>query len=686
MSYSDPKLINDKTVQIVGGMTEMAKQQFAADRQADQQRVTANISSLVQGGINALTPKAQAMNKLDKSIIKSSQNMYNKIGSSDFDTGLDKWDETLDGFMNGIVDQNNLTIQAMNNGSMIDLSKGQRDIAMYENIVDIYEEAVPNIKAASNVINRSAKATDIGEKLSLTGPPPYQLDIIRKMNTDEAGDLQIIQEGNNIIIRDPNATYIDPKTGKEVKGTELNINQFNKAITDKENPYFKYAVDTKPDTERNFNQKIKSGKDGAFNPLYVTIDEEAKDSNGQTVTTYNMTLEQQEKFKKDVMGDKGDGYANGGQFAGLIEEFGESIWEDQMQGGENNTQYPEEIPVMPTGSREAIVKSGDKEALKLYDEQANEYGTYYNDYYKPMLDALANQSLNNAASNGIVLDKPKEEPADEETEEVTETEEVSETEEVAETETPKEEDEVVVKNFYEANTDIEKPVYKNKKGEDVSFEDDSAVFLTDIETTYGGYDGDEGTVGLPSYGDENDTRVDDHLNSTKILPGKSGKYFDGTDKKGLKADIGEDVYNALSDSEKAILRMEHLNVGWNPKVLMLQTAGIISKDDRGKYHKPQNQNDPSKWDVNKLYEENKDKIADLLKGKDNVMLENLEAIYKGTDNSKPGNSEEQNKKRNKGFQAQYTRRIADIKDRYKVSDVVEEEEKTNEELAEQFED
>jgi len=679
MSYSDPKLINDKTVQIVGGMTEMAKQQFAADRQAEQQRVTANISSLVQGGINALTPKAQAMNKLDKSVIKSSQNMYNKIGSSDFDTGLDKWDETLDGFMNGIVDQNNLTIQAMNNGSMIDLSKGQRDIAMYENIVDIYEEAVPNIKAASNVINRSANATDIGEKLSLTGPPPYQLDIIRKMNTDEAGDLQIIQEGNNIIIRDPNATYIDPKTGKEVKGTELNINQFNKAITDKENPYFKYAVDTKPDTERNFNQKIKSGKDGAFNPLYVTIDEEAKDSNGQTVTTYNMTPEQQEKFKKDVMGDKGNGYANGGQFAGLIEEFGESIWEDQMQGGDNNTQYPEEVPKMPTGSREAIVKSGDKEALKLYDEQAEEYGTYYNDYYKPMLDALANQSLNNAASNGIVLDKPKEEPADEETEEVTETEEVSETPETTE------EDEVVVKNFYEANTDIEKPVYKNDKGEDISFEDDSAAFLTDIETTYGGYDGDEGTTGIPSYGDEDDTRVYDHLNSTKVLPGKSGKYFDGTPKKGLKADIGEDVYNALSDAEKAMLRMEHLNVGWNPKVLMLQTAGIISKDDRGKYHKPQNQKDPSKWDVNKLYEENKDKIADLLKGKDNVMVENLEAIYKGTDNSKPKNTSEKNTKRNKGYQAQYTKRIADIKDRYKIQDVVEEEE-TNEQLAEQFED
>ena len=333
--------------------------------------------------------------------------------------------------MNGIVDRNNLTVQAMNNGSMIDLSKGQRDIAMYENIVDIYEEAVPNIRAASNVINRSANATEIGEKLSLTGPPAYQLDIIRKMNTDEAADLQIIQEGNNIIIRDPNATYIDPETGKEVKGTELNINQFNKAITDKENPYFKYAVDTKPDTERNFNQKIKSGKDGAFNPLYVTIDDKAKDATGQEVTTYNMTIAQQEKFKKDVMGDKGNGYANGGQFAGLIDQFGESIWEDQMQGGENNTQYPEEVPKMPIGPPPT-----DEKALKEYNEQLEEYGAYYNDYYKPMLDALANQSLNNAASNGIVLDKPKEEPADEETEEVTEevAEEVTETPEATEEE------------------------------------------------------------------------------------------------------------------------------------------------------------------------------------------------------------------------------------------------------------
>ena len=230
-----------------------------------------------------------------------------------------------------------------------------------------------------------------------------------------------------------------------------------------------------------------------------------------------------------------------------------------------------------------------------------------------------------------------------------------------EVDTPQSDDEF--DEVFGAEEEIEQPVYKNEKGEDISFEEDSEDFLRNIEVTYGGLDEAKGTTaGIASYGNKNDTRIKDHLNSTKKL----GTYFDGTDKKGLKADIGEDVYNALSDAEKAILRMEHLNVGWNPKVLMLQTAGIISKDDRGKYHNPGKQKDPSKWDVNKLYEENKDKIAELLKGKDNVMLENLAAIYKGTDNSKKGYTPEQNKLRNKGFQEQYTRRIADIKKHYKI--------------------
>ena len=49
--------------------------------------------------------------------------------------------------------------------------------------------------------------------------------------------------------------------------------------------------------------------------------------------------------------------------------------------------------------------------------------------------------------------------------------------------------------------------------------------------------------------------------------------------------------------------MEHLNVGWNPKVLILLNAGIIDEKDRGKYHNPQKTQNPEKWDINKLYEE-----------------------------------------------------------------------------------
>lgn len=641
MSYSDPKLINDRTVQIVGGMTEMAKQQFAADRQAEQQRVTANISSLVQGGINALTPKAQAMNKLDKSVIKSSQNMYNKIGSSDFDTGLDKWDESLDTFMNGIVDQNNLTIQAMNNGSMIDLSKGQRDIAMYENIVDIYEEAVPNIKAASNVINRSANATEISQKLSLTGPPPYQLDIIRKMNTDEAGDLQIIQEGNNIIIRDPNATYIDPKTGKEVKGTELNINEFNKAITDKENPYFKYAIDTKPDTERNFNQKIKTGKDGAFNPLYVTIDEEAKDSTGQTVTTYNMTQKQQDKFKKDVMGDKGNGYANGGQFAGLIEEFGESIWEDQMEGGDENTQYPEEVPKMPTGSRQAIVDSGDKEALKLYDEQLKEYDTYYNDYYKPMLDALANQSLNNAASNGIVLDKPKEEPKEE-------IEEVTETEEVAEAETPEAtEDEVVeesivygTKGFNTKPTEEQaenlKKAAKEPKTED-GFIKANQIFEENAGRT------DGGKLKATPQTEEDLKR---YFYTEEEIP--NTKYSDGSQKYGTKKLFPTGEPNTAVYDMAAMINM---NSAWDPRIIAAIAGGEIEVDERGDY----------------LFGRNDKELKmsiDLSNIDPQKMLNEMTDLYKNTYANSENSSEMKKKKQLPEQYASYIERVKFIADRY----------------------
>ena len=66
-----------------------------------------------------------------------------------------------------------------------------------------------------------------------------------------------------------------------------------------------------------------------------------------------------------------------------------------------------------------------------------------------------------------------------------------------------------------------------------------------------------------------------------------------------------------------------------------------------------------------MYEENKDKIAGLLKGKEKELLAGLDEIYKATDNSKDNLSVKQNALRKKGFEEQYSNRIRDIKKHYK---------------------
>ena len=688
MSYSKPKQIQDGSLELSQTLLKSTLQRSAQREAVQQKRTSENLSALTGVATTlanqAIAPKADGLAELNEDYAKQTKKLYKKVGSTDYNIN-EVTDKKADVFMNGMIDdyygiKNNIR-------NMKDPSLGMQDLSNIENMVDSYGKGVANMIAFNKAIEEASKSDlNSGGKLSNAGAPSSQLQIIRKV-TSGSEDIEYRREGNNIMLYDSKS--------KET----LNITEFN-AAADRNEQYLKFAIPTEETTGGFFSDVVKNENDeGVYNPTFIT-----KGPND----TYSMTYQQQEDYKNNMTGydpSKPNEKADGGSFKSMLsgpDQVAESIWEDQMFEDPNykaESQWPtgdQEIAI-PYGdgfiktelASNEIISNGTRANASKEDKEL--YEAFYEEYYKPSLNFLSEQSLKSGSSSmQITLDEPpsddatnpKEEPADQETEVKPVVAAVDE--EV--TETPEATEEVVVKNFYDSNTDIEKPVYKNEKDEEVDFEQDSNTFLTNIETTYGGYDGDEGTAGIPSYGDEDDTRVDDHLNSTKVLPGKSGAYFDGTDKKGLKADIGEDVYNALSDSEKAILRMEHLNVGWNPKVLMLQTAGIISKDDRGKYHKPQKQKDPSKWDVNKLYEENKDEIAALLKGKDSVMLENLEVIYKDTGNSKPENSEEQNKKRNKGYQTQYTKRIADIKDRYKMPDVVEEEKESNEQLAEQFED
>jgi len=683
MSYSKPRQMKTGVLELNKTLLDQSLKRSSQREAVEQKRTSENLSALTNVATSlaaqAIAPKADGLAELNKDYAKATKKLYKKISSTDYDTGFEGLDKKQDVFMNGVIKDYYSIKTNMNN--QVDPSLAMQDLANIENMIDEYGTGVVNMIGFNKAIEEASKADlNSGGKLSNAGAPSSQLQIIRKVSGGgkEAEDIEIKREGNNIIL-------YDIKTD-----TSLNITEFNAAQSRNEE-YLVYAKPTEDFTTERFGNRIKNENDeDVYNTNFVT-----KNSDN----TYSMTPQQQIDYKNGSMGIEVDSNGKelmsmGGDFEGLLfggENIAESIWEDQMFEDPNfkvESQWP-------TGDQEIAIPFGDKfiktelssdeiinnaKKANATKEDKELYEAFYKTYYKPSLNFLAEQSLKNGSSSmQITLDQPTEE--DDAAEVPANT--VVQTPEAVVVE---EDDNKIIKNFYESNPKIEKPVYKNEKDEEVDFEQDSNTFLTNIETTYGGYDGDEGTAGIPSYGDEDDTRVDDHLNSTKVLPGKSGAYFDGTDKKGLKADIGEDVYNALSDSEKAILRMEHLNVGWNPKVLMLQTAGIISEEDRGKYHNPKEQKDPSKWDVNKLYEENKDEIAALLKGKDSVMLENLEAIYKGTDNSKNKNSEEQNKKRNKGYQAQYTKRIADIKDRYKMPDVVEEEKESNEQLAEQFED
>jgi len=411
MSYTDPKQIKDNTLGIVSKVAQAGLQNLNAARRAEENAVSKNISNIITGAVNAgvksIAPKQSALNATNRAILKSSQNMYKKIGSSAMDTGYEEFDANNEDFWNQIVSKYNATAQAMKQGTMIDNSRGAKDLAMYENIVDIYAQSVPNIRATAQAITKAAQADHgSGERLSVAGAPAYQLDIIRHAAEGE-GNIQIIQRGNNIILFDPNVTYID-ENGKEKKGGELNLNEFNRSIeeADGKNPYLRYATNTKPETKQGFDELIKQGVDGTNTPKYVTEKVTKNPNNGEDVSSYSMTPAQQDLFINDQIGKPdGGGYATGNLYELTVENHGESIWEDQMQGGPDNIQWPDDIPEMPLGDRDGIVeKFGENsEQVKDFDSQAKEYDDFYNTFYEPTLKYLAGQSLQNSEDAGIVL-------------------------------------------------------------------------------------------------------------------------------------------------------------------------------------------------------------------------------------------------------------------------------------------
>ena len=133
---------------------------------------------------------------------------------------------------------------------------------------------------------------------------------------------------------------------------------------------------------------------------------------------------------------------------------------------------------------------------------------------------------------------------------------------------------------------------ENKKQEDL---------MRNSEVEYGGKSGDD-TVGLPQYKDY-DFQI--YLNSKEQVSDNPKTGFYGKSKhpkRGLKVDLTPEVYDNLSEGQQAMMRMQHINIPWDPRVVMLISTGVIPRSKRREYLED--------WEATtKLYNENKEKLS-----------------------------------------------------------------------------
>ena len=172
---------------------------------------------------------------------------------------------------------------------------------------------------------------------------------------------------------------------------------------------------------------------------------------------------------------------------------------------------------------------------------------------------------------------------------------------------------------------------ENQKQEDM---------MRNSEVTYGGVTSDnQDTRPLTNYKDYD---FQTYLNTKEQVSDnpKIGLYGkSGHPKRGLKVDLGEDIYNGLSDGQQAMMRMQHVNIPWDPRVIMLMATGDIKGADKrteylGDYEA-----------TTKLYNKNKAKFKNI---DDQKMFDQWVDIYSRTQPNEPG------------YQKQYKRRIEDM--------------------------
>ena len=411
MSYSKPKQIQDGSLELSQTLLKSTLQRSAQREAVQQKRTSENLSALTGVATTlanqAIAPKADGLAELNEDYAKQTKKLYKKVGSTDYNIN-EVTDKKADVFMNGMIDdyygiKNNIR-------NMKDPSLGMQDLSNIENMVDSYGKGVANMIAFNKAIEEASKSDlNSGGKLSNAGAPSSQLQIIRKV-TSGSEDIEYRREGNNIMLYDSKS--------KET----LNITEFN-AAADRNEQYLKFAIPTEETTGGFFSDVVKNENDeGVYNPTFIT-----KGPND----TYSMTYQQQEDYKNNMTGydpSKPNEKTDGGNFKSMLsgpDQFAESIWEDQMFEDPNykaESQWPtgdQEIAI-PYGdgfiktelASNEIISNGTRANASKEDKEL--YEAFYEEYYKPSLNFLSEQSLKSGSSSmQIKLDEPPEDDDDE---------------------------------------------------------------------------------------------------------------------------------------------------------------------------------------------------------------------------------------------------------------------------------
>lgn len=355
-------------------VSEAVQRRAAAQQALFDDRSSANLSSLIQGGINLAT-KRKANREFNKTVTREEQGLYNKVSS--YDEVADQLDIKTDKFFYDLISDYNEIKNHIDNGTMLDTELGKRDLATIKSVVDVYAEALPKIISTGDQIVKSAnieakEGQGAANTLSVSGAPLAQRNIIRKMYQGDVADLEFQRDGSNVIVYD-NST-----------GTLLNINEFNQAVTNKDNPYLKFVPDIKEQLTSGYDLFMKNNK-GEFQNTFseilqpdpnATDEEKAKYAANPTAIRY-MSKANEEALFDALMGQplilNGEitDMKNGGSFREIINQHGESIWEDMMPLKKETPQWPTQVPAI-----------GD-----------SDYKDFYDNYYEPMLIYLAGRTI-----------------------------------------------------------------------------------------------------------------------------------------------------------------------------------------------------------------------------------------------------------------------------------------------------